>query len=102
MAAAQEQRLAYTLYSIEIRMIRKECQGRIKQNRGEGEARPVQQIRPYSPFHLRMRTEITSLIEDQDRIVGIRGNTPAGPAEIRANLVAARMAATQWCGHAPA
>jgi len=47
----------------------------------------AEQARPYSTFHLRMQTEITSLIEDQDRVVGIRGNTPAGPVEIRADLV---------------
>ena len=47
----------------------------------------TEQARPYSTFHLRMQTEITSLIEDQDRVVGIRGNTPAGPVEIRADLV---------------
>ena len=47
----------------------------------------AEQARTYSTFHLRMQTEITSLIEDQDRVVGIRGNTPAGPVEIRADLV---------------
>jgi 2-polyprenyl-6-methoxyphenol hydroxylase-like FAD-dependent oxidoreductase len=47
----------------------------------------AEQARPYSTFHLRMQTEITSLIEDQDRVVGIRGNTPAGPMEIRADLI---------------
>ena len=47
----------------------------------------AERARRYSTFHLRMQTEITSLIEDQDRVVGIRGNTPAGPVEIRADLV---------------
>jgi len=47
----------------------------------------AERARRYSTFHLRMQTEITSLIEDQDRVIGIRGNTPAGPAEIRADLV---------------
>jgi 2-polyprenyl-6-methoxyphenol hydroxylase-like FAD-dependent oxidoreductase len=47
----------------------------------------AEQAQRYSTFHLRMQTEITGLIEDQDRVVGIRGNTPAGPVEIRADLV---------------
>src|SRR5215472_12923723 len=38
-------------------------------------------------FHLRMQSEVSGLIEDQDRIAGIRGNTPAGPIEVRADLV---------------
>jgi 2-polyprenyl-6-methoxyphenol hydroxylase-like FAD-dependent oxidoreductase len=41
----------------------------------------------YPTFHLRMQTEITGLIEERGRIVGIRGNTPAGPVEVRADLV---------------
>jgi 2-polyprenyl-6-methoxyphenol hydroxylase-like FAD-dependent oxidoreductase len=47
----------------------------------------AEQARAYSTFHLRKQTEITSLLEDQDRVVGIRGNTPTGPVEIRADLV---------------
>ena len=34
-----------------------------------------------------MQTEVAELIEEQDRIVGIRGKTPQGPVEIRADLV---------------
>jgi 2-polyprenyl-6-methoxyphenol hydroxylase-like FAD-dependent oxidoreductase len=45
------------------------------------------QGRRYRTFHLRMQTEVTGLIEEQGRIVGVRGNTPAGPVEIRAELV---------------
>src|SRR6516225_7288444 len=41
----------------------------------------------YPTFHLRMQTEITKLLEEQGRVVGIRGNTSAGPVEIRADLV---------------
>ena len=41
----------------------------------------------YPAFHLRMQTEVAELIEEQDRIVGIRGKTPQGPVEIRADLV---------------
>jgi len=47
----------------------------------------AQQGQRYPAFHLRMQTEITTLIEEQGRIVGVRGNTPAGPVEIRADLV---------------
>ena len=36
-----------------------------------------------------MQTEVAGLIEEQDRIVGVRANTPAGPVEIRADLVVA-------------
>ena len=41
----------------------------------------------YPTFHLRMQTEVVEMIEEQGRIVGIRGNTPAGPVEVRADLV---------------
>jgi 2-polyprenyl-6-methoxyphenol hydroxylase-like FAD-dependent oxidoreductase len=43
--------------------------------------------RRYFTFHLRMRTEVTGLIEENGRIVGVRGNTPSGPIEVRADLV---------------
>jgi 2-polyprenyl-6-methoxyphenol hydroxylase-like FAD-dependent oxidoreductase len=41
----------------------------------------------YPTFHLRMQAEVTGLIEEQGRIVGIRANTPAGPVDVRADLV---------------
>jgi len=47
----------------------------------------AEQGRRYATFHLRMQTEVTGLIEEQGQIVGIRGNTPAGPVEVRADLV---------------
>src|SRR5712692_10397912 len=47
----------------------------------------AEQGRRYATFHLRMQTEVTGLIEEEGRIVGIRGNTPAGPVEVRADLV---------------
>ena len=47
----------------------------------------AEQGRRYPTFHLRMRTEVTGLIEENGRILGIRGNTPAGPIEVRADLV---------------
>jgi len=47
----------------------------------------AEQGRRYATFHLRMQTEVTGLIEEEGQIVGIRGNTPAGPVEVRADLV---------------
>src|SRR5215471_17736363 len=47
----------------------------------------AEQASRYPTFHLRMQTEITGLIEKDGRIAGIRGNTPAGPVEVHANLV---------------
>jgi 2-polyprenyl-6-methoxyphenol hydroxylase-like FAD-dependent oxidoreductase len=47
----------------------------------------AEQGRRYPTFHLRMQTEIIGLIEERGRIVGIQGNAPAGPVEIRADLV---------------
>jgi 2-polyprenyl-6-methoxyphenol hydroxylase-like FAD-dependent oxidoreductase len=38
-------------------------------------------------FHLRMETEVTGLVEEAGRIVGLRAHTPDGPIEIRADLV---------------
>src|SRR5499427_7887863 len=49
----------------------------------------AEQGRRYPTFHLRMQTEVTELIEEQGQIVGIRGNTPDGPVEVRADLVVA-------------
>jgi 2-polyprenyl-6-methoxyphenol hydroxylase-like FAD-dependent oxidoreductase len=47
----------------------------------------AEQARRYPTFHLRMETEVTGLIEEDGRVVGIRGNSPAGPLEVRATLV---------------
>ena len=47
----------------------------------------AEQGRRYPTFHLKMQTEVTGLIEEQGRVVGIRGNTPAGSVEVRAELV---------------
>ncbi len=41
----------------------------------------------YSTFTLRMRAEVTGLIEDEGRVVGLRAATPEGPLEVRASLV---------------
>ena len=47
----------------------------------------AQQASRYPTFHLRMQTEITGLIEENGRIAGIRAKTPAGPVEVRVDLV---------------
>ncbi len=45
------------------------------------------QGRRYPTFHLRMQAEVTGLIEEQGRIAGLRASTPAGPLEVRTDLV---------------
>jgi 2-polyprenyl-6-methoxyphenol hydroxylase-like FAD-dependent oxidoreductase len=42
--------------------------------------------RRYPGFHLRMRAEVTDLIEENGRFVGVRARTPGGPLEVRAGL----------------
>jgi 2-polyprenyl-6-methoxyphenol hydroxylase-like FAD-dependent oxidoreductase len=41
----------------------------------------------YPTFKLRMRAEVTGLIEEAGRVVGLQAATPDGPLEVRANLV---------------
>jgi len=41
----------------------------------------------YPTFHLRMQTEVTGLIEEGDRVDGVRAAGPRGAVEIRADLV---------------
>jgi 2-polyprenyl-6-methoxyphenol hydroxylase-like FAD-dependent oxidoreductase len=41
----------------------------------------------YPAFHLRMEAEVSGLIEDSGRMVGVKAKTPAGDLEVRANLV---------------
>src|SRR5437868_3865370 len=43
----------------------------------------------YSGFDLRMRSEATDLLLDNDRVAGVRATTPDGPIEIRADLTVA-------------
>ncbi|TMG69136.1 MAG: FAD-dependent oxidoreductase, partial [Chloroflexi bacterium] len=43
----------------------------------------------YPTFKLRMRAEVTGLIEEAGRIVGLQATTPDGPLEVRAGLVVA-------------
>lgn len=47
----------------------------------------AEQARRWSTFELRMRTEVTGLIEESGRIAGVSVKTPAGPQEIRADLI---------------
>jgi len=41
----------------------------------------------YPTFKLRMQAEVTGLIEDDGRVVGLRATTPDGPLEVRVSLV---------------
>jgi 2-polyprenyl-6-methoxyphenol hydroxylase-like FAD-dependent oxidoreductase len=41
----------------------------------------------YPTFHLRMQTEATELIQEGERVVGLRALTPSGPLEVRADLI---------------
>ncbi len=41
----------------------------------------------YPTFTLRMQAEVTGLIEEDRRVVGLRATTPEGPLEVRAGLV---------------
>jgi 2-polyprenyl-6-methoxyphenol hydroxylase-like FAD-dependent oxidoreductase len=43
--------------------------------------------RRYPSFGLRMRAEVTDLIEEGGRVVGVRATTPDGPLTIRSTLV---------------
>ncbi len=43
----------------------------------------------YPTFQLAMRAEATGLIEEAGRVAGVRATTPAGPLEVRADLVVA-------------
>ena len=42
--------------------------------------------RQFPGFHLRMQADATELLYDDDRIVGVRAQTPQGPLEVRATL----------------
>jgi 2-polyprenyl-6-methoxyphenol hydroxylase-like FAD-dependent oxidoreductase len=43
----------------------------------------------YPGFHLEMRAEITGLIEEAGRVIGVHGTAADGPFEVRADLVVA-------------
>jgi 2-polyprenyl-6-methoxyphenol hydroxylase-like FAD-dependent oxidoreductase len=41
----------------------------------------------YPTFHVRMRAEVTGLVEEGGRVVGVTAATPQGPLEVHADLV---------------
>jgi 2-polyprenyl-6-methoxyphenol hydroxylase-like FAD-dependent oxidoreductase len=41
----------------------------------------------YSSFNLMMQAEVSGLIEESGRVIGVRANTPKGEIEVRADLV---------------
>lgn len=41
----------------------------------------------YATFRLRMQAEVTELVEERGRVVGVRAETPTGPLEVRAELI---------------
>jgi 2-polyprenyl-6-methoxyphenol hydroxylase-like FAD-dependent oxidoreductase len=43
--------------------------------------------RRYPTFHVRMQAEVTGLVQDSGRVIGVTAATPEGPLEIRADLV---------------
>ena len=47
----------------------------------------AKQAQRYPTFQLRMRTEVSSLIEDNGRVTGVMAQSPQGPLEIRADLI---------------
>ena len=49
----------------------------------------AEQAARYPSFDLRMQAEVTGVIEESGRVVGVHSTTPDGPLEIRADLVVA-------------
>jgi 2-polyprenyl-6-methoxyphenol hydroxylase-like FAD-dependent oxidoreductase len=47
----------------------------------------VDQTRSLPNFRLRMRSEVTGLVEEGGRVAGVRAKTPTGELEVRADLV---------------
>jgi 2-polyprenyl-6-methoxyphenol hydroxylase-like FAD-dependent oxidoreductase len=46
----------------------------------------AEKAKRYPEFHLKMQTEVTDLLEDNGRIIGVRAKSKAGPIEIRSAL----------------
>ena len=46
----------------------------------------VEQARRYPSFHLKMQAEVTDLIEEDGRVVGVQARSPEGMLEVRADL----------------
>jgi 2-polyprenyl-6-methoxyphenol hydroxylase-like FAD-dependent oxidoreductase len=47
----------------------------------------AERAKAYPTFQLRMRAEVTDLIEEGGRVAGVRATTPDGPLAVRAGLV---------------
>jgi 2-polyprenyl-6-methoxyphenol hydroxylase-like FAD-dependent oxidoreductase len=47
----------------------------------------AEQAKRYSSFSLRTQAEVTDLVEDGDRVVGVRARVPGGLLDVRADLV---------------
>jgi 2-polyprenyl-6-methoxyphenol hydroxylase-like FAD-dependent oxidoreductase len=47
----------------------------------------TEHARRYPTFHLQLQTEVVDVIAEEDRVVGIRGKTPQGTVDIRADLI---------------
>src|SRR5262245_2512500 len=47
----------------------------------------AEHARYYPTFHLKMQAEVTGLIEEQGRVIGVEATTPDGPLQIRAELI---------------
>jgi 2-polyprenyl-6-methoxyphenol hydroxylase-like FAD-dependent oxidoreductase len=47
----------------------------------------AEQARRYPTFQLAMQSEVTGLVEEGGRVVGVRANTPQGPVAVGADLV---------------
>jgi 2-polyprenyl-6-methoxyphenol hydroxylase-like FAD-dependent oxidoreductase len=43
----------------------------------------------YPNFRLQMETDVTDLLEESERVIGVQANAPSGPIQVRANLVVA-------------
>lgn len=46
----------------------------------------AEQGKRYAAFHLRMETEVTSLLVEDGRVAGVRARTPEGTLEVRSDL----------------
>jgi 2-polyprenyl-6-methoxyphenol hydroxylase-like FAD-dependent oxidoreductase len=46
----------------------------------------AEQGRRYSTFHVKMQAQVTGLLEEGGRVVGVTAATPEGPLEVRAEL----------------
>ena len=47
----------------------------------------VEHARSYPTFHLKMEAEVVDILENDDRVTGLKVATPRGPLEVRSDLV---------------